>query len=220
MAREKGPEPDSTGQVPLWFLTYSDVITLLMTFFILLLTFSTSEPEHFERMQASLFGGGGATGIAGAPQGSMVLDAIAMRVRPSAGRATLRGSEMPPHYSDPELTSLSTGLSQLEQDNGFDPLESHRALSQMAMFLTDAGITPVGEQRLHMFAQQMKRGPYTTVLEVADNATALRVLVLAQHLVEKERVPAGRIAISVAPNAVGRSDVLGIRIVAHHKDEQ
>ena len=41
-----------SAEVPTWFMTYSDVITLLMTFFILLLTFATNEPESFERMHS------------------------------------------------------------------------------------------------------------------------------------------------------------------------
>ena len=48
--REK-PLPEPPDDVPLWFMTYSDVITLMMTFFILLLTFSTSDPERFEQMK-------------------------------------------------------------------------------------------------------------------------------------------------------------------------
>ena len=64
MGREKKP-PDKPDDIPAWFMTYSDVITLLMTFFILLMTFATNEPERFERMQVSMFGGSGATGLAG-----------------------------------------------------------------------------------------------------------------------------------------------------------
>ena len=116
MAREK-PPPDPPEDVPLWFVTYSDVITLLMTFFILLLTFASSEPESFERMQVSLFGGGGATGIAGPPQGPMEKDAIALRERPRSSRMTNRGSEMPAIHKDPALKSLSEGIKGMEETN-------------------------------------------------------------------------------------------------------
>jgi len=63
MARDKPEEPNS-GDIPAWFMTYSDVITLLMTFFILLMTFSTTEPENFGRMQVVMFGGGNSSGVA------------------------------------------------------------------------------------------------------------------------------------------------------------
>ena len=46
-------------------MTYSDVITLLMTFFILLLTFATTEPERFEKSISSTFAKGAATGTVG-----------------------------------------------------------------------------------------------------------------------------------------------------------
>ena len=49
MARQK-PFPEPKDDIPAWFMTYSDVITLLMTFFILLLTFATTEPERFRKI--------------------------------------------------------------------------------------------------------------------------------------------------------------------------
>ena len=66
-------------------MTFSDVITLLMTFFILLLTFATNEPESFSRIETSMFGGGGTGTIsdwvtvqhpAGHGEGSTVLHVI------------------------------------------------------------------------------------------------------------------------------------------------
>ena len=56
--------PPPVAGIPSWFLTYTDVITLLMTFFILLLTFATSEPEFLSKVQVVAFGGGGSTGVA------------------------------------------------------------------------------------------------------------------------------------------------------------
>ena len=63
MAKEK--EFEMPPDIPSWVMTFSDVITLLMTFFILLLTFASNTPEKFEQVQVSMFSGGGATGIVG-----------------------------------------------------------------------------------------------------------------------------------------------------------
>ena len=101
---KKRPPPEPAGDVPLWFMTYSDVITLMMTFFILLLTFATNEPESYEQMQASMFGGAGAMGIAGDILEEN--DAVLMRQRLRLGRATDRGSEMPPMESSPTAQAL------------------------------------------------------------------------------------------------------------------
>ena len=54
---------EKAADIPEWIVTYSDTITLLMTFFILLLTFATSEPEKFQQLQSVMFGGSRATGM-------------------------------------------------------------------------------------------------------------------------------------------------------------
>ena len=80
------PPPDTSGEVPTWFMTYSDVVTLLMTFFILLLTFASSDPEHFEKVQISLSGEGGSTGFADPMLKETKRDSFAARIRPKASR--------------------------------------------------------------------------------------------------------------------------------------
>ena len=103
--------------IPAWFLTYSDVITLLMTFFILLLTFATTEPESFERIQSSMFGGGGGSGFAG-KQGEHFQDAIISRIRPRSARMTQRGSESPPIDTETTTESLGKGLKSMTGGTG------------------------------------------------------------------------------------------------------
>ena len=55
MARQPAPE-EPEDDVPAWVMTFSDVITLLMTFFILLLTFATNTPETFDRLRIAEVG--------------------------------------------------------------------------------------------------------------------------------------------------------------------
>ncbi len=98
MRKERPPQKKE--DVPAWFMTYSDVITLLMTFFILLLTFSTNEPEFLDTIRISMFGGTGATGVAGVREDGMERDSYVVRVRPSLARMVMRGSEMPPISDD------------------------------------------------------------------------------------------------------------------------
>src|SRR5690606_34959548 len=111
----KSPPPSNVGEIPMWFVTYSDVITLLMTFFILLLTFATNEPEVFQQMKTSIFGGQGSMGIAGENPDSQDSESITVRMRPTTGRLTLRGSETAPNYSDPAFESLNRGLKALTE---------------------------------------------------------------------------------------------------------
>ncbi len=53
MGKRKAPELPGT---PAWMMTFSDITTLLLTFFILMLTFSTMETEKFEKAAGSFQG--------------------------------------------------------------------------------------------------------------------------------------------------------------------
>ena len=86
-------------------MTFSDVITLLMTFFILLLTFSTTEPDRFERIQRNIFAGGNGAGVIGKPMDGPENESFISRVRPRAARMAMVGAEIPPY----EKSSKSIG---------------------------------------------------------------------------------------------------------------
>ena len=62
MAKVERKEPEEAG-APLWMLTYGDMVTLVLTFFILLFTFSTIDIQRFEEVmsaiRSSLMGGAG-----------------------------------------------------------------------------------------------------------------------------------------------------------------
>ena len=56
MARDnvKPPEEEGGGGAPKWMVTFSDCMTLLLTFFVLLLTFSSFDDKEFRKMSTSL----------------------------------------------------------------------------------------------------------------------------------------------------------------------
>lgn len=61
MPQDEGPLP-----APAWIVTFTDMMSLLLTFFILLLTFTTSSTDKFQQMSGSLsgaFGVGAKTSI-------------------------------------------------------------------------------------------------------------------------------------------------------------
>ena len=55
MARKKKVEEPPAG-APAWMMTFSDITTLLLTFFILIMTFSTIEKERFEKAKGAFRG--------------------------------------------------------------------------------------------------------------------------------------------------------------------
>lgn len=65
MSRRKSSEPQSSG-APAWMATYSDMVTLLLTFFILLFSISNVDAKKFENANNSLqsiLGGKSSSGI-------------------------------------------------------------------------------------------------------------------------------------------------------------
>jgi chemotaxis protein MotB len=52
----KSPPEEEPQSAPEWMVTFSDMIGLLVTFFIMLMTFSTTEKEKYARMAGSLQG--------------------------------------------------------------------------------------------------------------------------------------------------------------------
>ncbi len=151
MAKKSTPDPPM--DIPSWLMTFSDVITLLMTFFILLLTFATDQPESFERMQIALFGGGGATGFAGPAHGALDKDAVLMRERPKSSRLTTRGSEMPAIHSDPVYESLAKGIAGLEEHEKRETAVSNSIKVPLAMLFSREGeITNLGRQKMRMLS--------------------------------------------------------------------
>lgn len=204
MSRKSKPAP-ATGGIPAWFMTYSDVITLLMTFFILLLTFATNEPEKFAQMQAVTFGGGrNASGLVGGKDDSMDKDTLVIRSRPSAARVGSEGSETPPTYTDPVRESLEKGIMSLDDEN---PLAESSAFSidipWSLLFESNGQPTSYGQQRLRMIALQMKRLPLQLRMGVptaADLASAVRV---ADEISRSEKIAAGRISIGTRPGKPG-----------------
>ncbi|MCA9027252.1 MAG: hypothetical protein KDA86_18735 [Planctomycetaceae bacterium] len=199
---------DKPADVPAWFMTYSDVITLLMTFFILLLTFATNEPENFERMQVAMFGGGSATGLAGHNDEAIDQDSLLLRIRPKTARLTIRGSEMPPLYSDPSTESLDEGLKTLTEPH--DLADAERLSINMPLPLLidqDGEVSDIGKQQMRMVASQMRKLPLEVRFEVADSKDVPGVLKLADELVTQGHIAPGRIAVSVTGQQTSHSEL-------------
>ena len=199
MCKEKCKCPPQPAEVPKWFMTYSDVITLLMTFFILLLTFASNEPESFERMQVAVFGGGGASGFAGDPPTSKETDSLTVRYRPNSARLTSRGSETAPMEVDTITESVAKGLKSLEKTDELASAERVSTNTSLQMLRDSQGvITPHAQQLLRMLAVQLRGLPLTVEFQVSGKADIDFAVQLARYMMETQQVPPGRILVSVA----------------------
>lgn len=199
MGKPKKPDPP-VDDVPVWLMTYSDVITLLMTFFILLMTFSTSEPETFERMQKSMFGGGGASGIAGPTGEPIDKEAVLLRVRPRSARLSTRGTSMPPIEDDPAQRTLDKGLESLADE---DSLIKEDAIHLPITMILDQQLNPTefGKSFLHKIAVQAKktRSEIRLASALPDNVDTLVKVTDYLHL--DEQVPVGHVSMAESVGA-------------------
>lgn len=206
------PEDD----VPGWVMTFSDVITLLMTFFILLLTFATNQPETFDRMQVAVFGGGGASGFASKAEG-MEKDALLMRERSRAGRMSQDGSEIPPEHNEQVLASIDKGVAGLEDNELREVFNSHSIKIPWKRLLDAKGnLSSEGQQRMKMFALQLKRLPLEFTVFVDQSEAVRKGLQLVNHLIQKERIVSSTVGIGVSPlfaESLGPTIVIRMREV-------
>ncbi|MFQ5473660.1 MAG: flagellar motor protein MotB [Dehalococcoidia bacterium] len=54
MARTRKKAPEAAGGAPMWMVTYGDLMSLLLTFFVLLLSFSAIVEEDFQKALAAI----------------------------------------------------------------------------------------------------------------------------------------------------------------------
>jgi chemotaxis protein MotB len=197
--------PDAgAGEIPSWFMTYSDVITLLMTFFILLLTFSTNEPEFFAKVQVVAFGGGGSTGMAAESDALIDNDSTVLRYRPASARMTTRGSETPLTETGPVTETASKGLKSLEKPHLLADANRIKIQSPMSVMRDDEGNpTASAQQHLSHLAQQLKYMPVELGFRVTNQEDADFCVKMAIAMTEELQVPLGKIAVSmVDPSSI------------------
>ena len=200
--------------IPAWFMTYSDVITLLMTFFILLLTFATNEPEYFERLQVTFSSSGGATGVAGEVNAKGDRDSFVMRERPRSGRLAMSGSEMPPVDSNPSLMGVESALGSLKDEEDHDmSLRREFDIPLNRLMRADGSMTATGDMHLRMLARQLRKDPFHVTLTVKGTPDIDSAVTVSQALAQNYGILPGKIGISHRNVRSLKSGTLRIQIV-------
>ena len=181
-----------------WLITYCDMITLLITFFICIVTFASKEngKQQHPRKRDSLLYGTNGTGIAGGKQISMNHDSILWRQLPISAQPERSGSEMPPLYSDPELDAANKALNLLEGPTIGTLADSYAMRVPFGLvFTADGKLSPSGVELLGHVASNLRRLPYDIDLQVDDPKNLPRAVTAAQDLVNKEGLAPYRIGV-------------------------
>ena len=111
-ARKKNtPVGDGGPGVPAWMLTYADTVTLLMTFFVMLMSFSTLDQEEYSKVRGALQGHLGVIG-----EGRFNRDGLLLRREMESGRVFMDGYENPPEYDPMSYVEENVRLRMRVQD--------------------------------------------------------------------------------------------------------
>ncbi len=202
--------------IPAWFMTYSDVITLLMTFFILLLTFSTTEPERFEKVQASVHSAGGATGVVGKPVDGLAKDSWITRIRPPAARIATRGSEMPPLTYAPVKKTFGAGLKALEpNEKKHNEATSHFFDVEINTLFDSSGeLTGQGKQICKMLAGQLEELPFQASIQFSNAMDSPKVVSMMSYLFDETKTRPGQVGMSLIKTS-GLKDRIRIMVIRY-----
>ncbi len=213
MARDKKPA-DPPGDIPAWFMTYSDVITLLMTFFILLLTFATTQPERFEKSASSTFASGSATGVAGEklPTDN---DSWVSRVRKPSARLSMRGAEMPSITKQATKAAFGEGLRSLnEEEKKHNEHTTHSfELPFVQMFNREGLLTDQGADICKALADQLEALPFQASIQFADETHTKPISGMMEHFFHFEKTRPGQLSMSFTKHGLNKEN---IRVLVRH----
>jgi len=107
----KMPE-ETSGGAPAWMLTYADAVTLLVTFFVMLMTFSTPNKDDYRRLAQGLHEGMRPRWL---PKGGEREKGVSPdELRLAAGRLSDQGAEKPPLHDEAALDELQDYYDDIE----------------------------------------------------------------------------------------------------------
>lgn len=184
-AREKvSGEPSKLGN---WVATYCDMVTLLMTFFIIIVTFSSREDgkEKFPKLRNSIVSGGEGTGVAGETtklpdQPNLFWRQVLMTAQPGP-----HGSRTPPHHTDPSLENGPRKAGNLPVGANGGLADSFRMRIPLQVFVgPDGKTTPQGKALLQDLARKMRNLPFDVDLQAAGEEEMRTVARLALELMQ------------------------------------
>ena len=155
---------ESQGGAPVWMMTYGDTITLLLTFFVMLLTFSTPNKEDFNQMAAGLLKGGRRIGLGkGAPGAEL----MPQERRLEESRLDQEGAEKPPQTAEGALADLQkyyedVDVSELPDLSGALLIR----MPVVELFGTGTELVANGRAALGHVVKMARARPYSIVVRV------------------------------------------------------
>lgn len=182
-----------------WIVTYSDMITLLMTLFIVIVTFGSRSQDRAGKKNDSLVGGKGGSGAASLTPFGGDKTAVLLRVT-ALGRSVIHGSESAPTYSDLSSEPVESVLSALKEAPP-GRLSDNFCLRVSGDFLFADGdrLSESGARALGSIASAVRQLPYDIQIQVNSQERLPRASRVMQYLFQMANIHPGRIGIGVRP---------------------
>ena len=200
------PEEVASAGTPMWMLTFGDTTTLLVTFFVMMLTFSGPSDEDYLQFTRGILAGSRSIGIRGWTQSGPNLARDAQRL--AASRVADEGAEKPPQTADVPLDELTqqyaeVDVSKLQDLKGTILIR----MPLVELFGPGLALTDSGRRVLDEVAKVARGGSYSIVVraEAGGNLSradrARRSALFASQVVGYLQASAGE-----AAKDVGLSD--------------
>jgi chemotaxis protein MotB len=207
MARErKRPPPEEGPSAPLWMVTFSDCMNLLLTFFVLLVTFSSYDTQVLTDLGFvfnRIF-----PGISFKPAGAELdKSALSPSTQVTAVEAHAEGSEKPTLTSGPE-----DNIKLEAQTADFHTQKAFCADSKAVFWGKGTAISSDGKETLETLALFLKAVPSRVVVserslgnQKSDQLGLDRAWAVIEYLTTKQGLDRKRFSISAASTLSGTS---------------
>lgn len=208
----KPPEEDEPVGAPEWMVTFCDCMTLLLTFFVLLLSFSSFDDAAMSRVQQSI----GFGMKAASTQRGNINSSLAKKKTIVKTEIITEGSVTPTPPTDKQLGSIAKNrrLTEYERQKVF-------SIASNKIFVGNAAaINPANKKILEYFVVFLKAVPSRVVItefdpenpDKSDRVSIQRAWALMNYFIES-KVAADRFSISGSSMLIRNDDIKGRRVV-------
>lgn len=190
-------EESSGPGAPMWLATYTDTITLLMTFFVLLMTFSTTSPFKSLRKDSSAVGGKYGSGAAGKDDKGPDLAAVVIRDFTNIPAQGPMKSEVRPDFSDETIPTTGRLLQVLKEEPLGTLADSYRLSLPISVLVNrDQRVLSVsGHVILNRLAKNVRNLPYDIRVAVPRSNDIDAAFRVCDHLYRVGRIHPGRLGV-------------------------
>lgn len=155
-------QEDEQKGVPAWMLTYSDTITLMLCFFVMMLTFSGSSEETYGPAHVGVLKGARTPDVFNAAGKDSL---VAEQPRLAAGRMAADGAEKPPLHEEPPLDELKHYYPEVDIASLKDLKGAVLArIPLQELFAGGSELAPGGQRLLDYFVKMAHGRAYSIVV--------------------------------------------------------